>query len=793
MTSSNEPLFKAEGFPQSSTPALDYRRVLFRAINKWYIIVISVIVGAVLAFLVNRYTTRIYPISASIIIRESEENSDAQFIYNNALINQYRNYYNELYIIESYPIIQGVVEDLNFHVSIQKEGNIKSTEQYNLLPLTLEVLTPPESIVPGSLSIEVKDQNSYLCIVPGADEESRTTYRFGDTTECNGNRVILRRNGDVSRYIGERYRILIRKPEDVATAMIGRLSLSWAQVGSSVVNFYIEDAIPTKGVDFLNSLILHYQKYDLDKKIQASSRSIEFIEDQLRIIRDSLSRHERELQTFKYQNILTELSEETSKLYEQLKELDAQKVGLMISANYYIYLDKYIKDENSSLDKVVLPSSIGVIDPVLDGLVQQLLETQSTIRLMGNKEDTKNPLIVAEKNRLIESKQRILEAINNLRATDQIKSEFIDRQIRKVEDELAQIPGAERLLANIKRKYSFDEEMYKFLTQKLAEAGISKASTTSDIVMVNPPRVSGAPITPKVLTNYAVFLGVGLLLPLLVFVLLEYLNDKVQSRDEIERYSSIPFIGGIGHKEDPSNLIVINKPKSSIAESFRALRSNLNFFVTGRQKVVLMVTSSISGEGKTFTTINLATVIAMTGKKTIIIGADLRKPKIFSDFKLANEKGLSTYLSGMAGLEEIIQETGTENLWLITGGPAPPNPSELILNERMDALMHELKARYDFIILDTPPIALIADALVLNKYADHTIYIVRQNYTPVDMVRSANELYITGKMSNMSMVLNDIIRSGPGYGYGYGYNYGYYNYGYYGPKKKRNGEGYYQD
>ena len=766
---------------------LDYRRVLHRARSYWFVIVGTLVIGLMVAYVINRYTTRIYPINASIIIRQSEENTNASILYSNPLINQYRNYFNELYIIESYPIIQGVIEDLNFHVRIQKEGNFKTTEQYNVLPITIKVLTPSAQIAPTTLTLRINDERTFSCLV-GDEKDSGGIYHFGDTTDCNGNRLIVRVNGDVSKIIGERYIVSISRPESVATSYISSVNLSWAAMGSSVVNISIESAIPQKGIDFVSRLISNYQTYDLEKKIQASSRSIKFIEDQLDIIRDSLSRYERELMTFKHQNILTDLSQETANLYEELKELDAQKMGLVISASYYDYLEKYI-DEANSLDKVVLPSTIGITDPILDALVTQMMETQSGIKTLGNKDDTKNPLINIEKNKLIESKNRILESVHNLRITDGIKWKYIDQQIAKLESELGEIPAAERLLANIKRKYAFAEGMYTFLTQKLAEAGISKASTTSDIVVVNPPRVSGGAITPKIMQNYIVFGGSGLLVPMIVFVLLEVLNTKIQSKDDIATFSSIPFLGGIGHKTDKSNLVVFNKPKSSIAESFRALRSNLNFFLTGTDKQVILITSSISGEGKTFSTVNLAAVYALMGKKTIIIGADLRKPKIYSDFGLSNQLGLSTYLANMATIPEIIQATENPNLFLISGGPAPPNPSELILDQRMDALITELKKTYDYLFIDTPPIALIADGFALNRFADHTIYIVRQNYTPIDMIRSASELYLVGRLSKVSIVLNDIQRSGLGYGYTYGYS----SYGYYGGDRRKSGESYYEE
>ena len=290
-------------------------------------------------------------------------------------------------------------------------------------------------------------------------------------------------------------------------------------------------------------------------------------------------------------------------------------------------------------------------------------------------------------------------------------------------------------------------------------------------------------------------------MPLLIFVILELVNNKIQSREDIERITSVPVIGGIGHNLSTDQLVVQSRPKSAMAESFRALRSNLNYFTANKDHLVFMVTSSLPGEGKSFTTLNLATVIAMAGKKTLIMGADLRRPKLYDDLGLNNDVGLSQYLSGMATQDQIIQASKIEDLYLISGGPMPPNPSELLIRPAMDKLMVDLRSKFDFIIIDTPPLSFVADAFVISKYADHSIYVIRQNFTPTVALQSLEEFYQMGKLVNISILFNDLeeIRSWVwiwrlwlryGYGYGYGYSYGYSSNG---RKKKEKEDSYYSD
>jgi capsular exopolysaccharide synthesis family protein len=768
---------------------LDYKRVLFRALRFWYVVVLSLLIGLVVAYLINRYTTRIYPVTASIIIREPAENTDARFLYNNPLVNQYRNYYNEPYIIRSYPLIQGVVESLNFQVVIRKEGNFKDSEQYTL-PLDIELDSKDRF---GSLILEIVDQNTFKCFVPGT--ENNAVFRFGEKANCSGFVFTVKQHGDISKFKGDQFTVIINRPESVAARYIGNLKVSWAQQGSSVVNLDLTGPIPQKEIDFLNALISHYHQYDLEKKSQAASRSLIFIEEQLATIGDSLRLYENAMERFKQKNFVTDLSAEAQQLYDQLKTLEEQRGVVTYANNYYTYLEQYMR-EKKDFAQVILPSSIGVDDGILNTMVSQLMSLQTELNGLPRSKELQNPQLTAKADRIQEglrqTRLQIVESLVNLRNTDKIKLRGIQQQIQAIQVQLRTLPITQRKLVNLQRNYTFSENMYNFLQQKKAEAGISKASTTSDIIVVNPPRQGGGPITPKVNQNYITYGLAGFALPFLAFVLVEMLNNKVQSKEDIEKLCTIPFIGGIGHNQGPGNLVVFEKPKSGMAEAFRALRSNLNYFTEGKDKKIFMITSSISGEGKSFTTINLATVFAMSGKRTLIVGADLRKPKLFDDFGLNNDVGLSNYLSGLSPLEKVIQRTPVENLDIISGGPVPPNPSELLLNERMDVLVSQLKDVYDFILIDTPPLALITDGLVLAKYANHTVFIVRQNYSPKNIVRAAEEIYSSGKIRNMSVVLNDVYRTGPGYGYGnYGYAYYGYGYAYYGRKGKS--DDYYHD
>ncbi len=784
--------------PSGGNSPINFRRVLARALRFWYIIILSLAGALAGAYVFNRYATRIFPVTASIIIKENEENLGAKFLYNNELVNPYRNHYNEIFIMKSYPLLQEVVEQLHFDVAIFREGDIKTTEQYDAdFPVKFYRVSGAAG---KPFYFTARSGDRFEVSYPGLDDDPAKSNQFhdlayGDTLAVNGYRLVVAKRGDVGPIQDQRFKVLFQDPFRLAQSYSNRLKLSWAQQGASVVDLEVQGPVAHKEIDFLKKFIERYQAYDVEKKTRESKLAIGFLDRQLLVTGDSLRQYESQVEAFKRKNITTNLKGETERLYARLLSFEEQKFKYQLTENYNQYVSELLK--NDQYEGIFTPASVGVDDPVLAELITKLLEEQEQVNLYRSNQKKgadltqDNPTLVNKLNRIQFIKQDILKAIANARVTRQINQRFMDQQIGLVEKQLQSLPTTERELIDIQRNYALKETLYLFLLQKRAEAGLSEASTTSDIVVVNPP-VAGAAITPKPLQNYGIALGLGLLLPLLGFVLAEMLNNKIQSREDIEQVTNLTVLGGIGHNPVTDPLVVLTKPKSGLAESFRALRSNLNYYTGKKDRQVFLVTSSIPGEGKSFTSLNLASVFALSGKRTLVIGADLRRPKLFEELNLRNEKGLSQYLSGMVTLDAIIQSSAITNLFLLPGGATPPNPSELLLKPEMKALMTQLQERFDVIILDTPPLGFVTDALVLAPLVDHVLYVVRQNFTPREALHALQDFVDHGQLPHASIVFNDLRRSGMGYGYdsyGYGYGYGYT----YSSKKKNQGGGYYSE
>jgi capsular exopolysaccharide synthesis family protein len=389
-------------------------------------------------------------------------------------------------------------------------------------------------------------------------------------------------------------------------------------------------------------------------------------------------------------------------------------------------------------------------------------------------------------------KATLIENLKSVRASSRIILNDINKRISEFESQVSTLPGSEQKLLKMKRKYELSDKLYTYLMEKRAEAGIAGAGINPDSRILDKAEVI-TKTYPKNDVNYIIAGLVGLFVPLIIVLAGEFLNHNIQNHSQLQQLTQIPLVGSIMHNNKTTALVIANHPKSQISESFRNLRSNISYLQGKEDKKVIMLTSTVSGEGKTFVSMNLGSVLAIAGYKTLLIGVDLRKPKIFQDFKLDNSFGLTNYLIGKLEKNQIIQRTELQNLDVITAGPTPPNPSELIMSSSFYDLIENFKKDYDYIILDTPPVGLVADGLDIMKHSDIILYVARQNVSQKNYFNLINEIYLTANQKSFGLIFNDINFAsvygygygaygygyGSGYGTGYGYGYGYGNgYGY---------------
>lgn len=752
----------------------------------WFLIVLGVAMGALYAYYQVRYTQATYKTSSRMLVKDEYSSwGQEYFLPGMELVSSRNRLVNELGIIKSYPLMHRIAKALNWNVSYYKIGNIKTTEMYPYSEFTVKLIS--ESFSEGSFYIKFKSQKSFLISPNQEGLELSKLYNIGDVLEFDSFKFKIE---EISKGINldYEYSIKFNTADKWARYFQNTLNISVEGQESSILILSEENRNPEKSIDFLNVLMKEYIEWGVEQNNQTATSTIAFVDQQLRAIADSLIFTEHQLEQFYKENFSNRIfitEDVSTNNMQRVLELEDNLTEKSIQRQYYESLIKSLKSDNFT----AFPSSavFGFDDNNVDDLIKSILDINNYIweRSFQLKEGSQPMELI--KLELEEQKKSLIHTAN----TNKIQVErLIDslKNIIEIEElKVLQLPSEQRRFFNLKRENKLLSDLYTYLLNKRSEASIAKASNLPKAQVLDFAdlhRVSY--IGPKPASIYVSSIFIGVLLPTFVILLIYLLNNKILNYSDLSKITQIPIIGTVSFKKSiDSNLVVSSNLKSIVAESYRSIRTNLNFMTEGKEKMSILVTSSISGEGKTFTSINLAAIFAASEKRTILVGADLRKPKIFQDFNLENKVGLSSVLINKASLNEAIQKTSVNHLDLIASGPIPPNPAELIESKKMDEVMQFLHKDYDIVIIDSPPLGLVTDALLLKKYADAGIYIVRHNYTKQAHLQNVNQLYKDGVLTKIGIVVNAVQQnSGIGYGknYGYGYGYGYgsgYGYGYY--------------
>jgi len=588
---------------------------------------------------------------------------------------------------------------------------------------------------------------------------------------------------------------------------MNKVTISPINSGATIVTLSVSGPVLQQETDYLNKLMEVYIRLGLDNKNRTADSTIRFIDKQLVILSDSLNKAEDKLENFRSQNKFISLSSEGSRIQGKVERFESEKSSFEMQLQYFKYLQDYLASKSTSRT-LVSPSLMGISDGFLISLINRFLSLRDEIEKLGINFSGDQPATAFLKKQMEEVYSSLMENIRNNIGNLKLLIADSDKKIATVEEDINKLPAMERKLLNIQRKVDLNNTIYTYLLEKSSESSIAKASNIPDnrIIDLASP-YSSALIKPTPKKNLMIAIILGLLTPAALIILLDLLNDKIIDKKDIERKTKIPIIGYIGHKEGAGEIPVADKPGSALAESFRSIRTSIKYYVRENETAVVSITSTVSSEGKTFISVNLATIIAMLGKKVLIIGLDLRKPRMNRVFETHYDTGMSNYLSGNCTYEEVIQKTRIDNLFFAPSGPRPPNPSELIETDLMKEFITRAKSEFDYLIIDTPPVGLVTDALLLSKYTDVNLFIVRQRFTSRNSLEMMDELNTRGELRNIAIIMNDITLSGYygygiryGYARGYGYNYGYAYYGSkyyggygYGKRKSHKAKGYYTE
>ena len=780
--------------------SVDIKQLIYICLSHWYLFVICVIVALAVGFVINRYKPSVYQTSGTVLIK-SDQSFDPTTLMTNLNMGK-SNVENEIAILKSYTLAERTIKKMNLEVSYYEKGRVSTAEMYKTAPFMVEFdRSVPQAV---GLTYEISSLGDETMSLHGTSDflakydfvlcQSLPSYpgKIDIVTECkqgewvdngyNRFRIVLNESYNAERDNSRKMSFRLNSYPSLVKQM-SSYTVSAISKQSSVASLVMTGSNPHKIVEFTNMLMNEYVNRGLEKKNLVSENTIRFIDEELTGIQESLGSAASELKDFRTQNDLMNLDMQASQIYNNLQALEKERAEMTVNVKIYKRLQDYIKEQIDDPENLAAPSTMDIADPLLNQLVRDLVTLSQTKATQLLTQTEQHPQIVKLNEQIVTTKNTLLETINNLVLNAEMSLEEINKRIAKAVSETKVLPEKQQQLINYQRNFNFNDETYKYLMQRRAEAQILKASNTPGNEILDIARIERTSrISPRTSMNYLIALILGLLIPAVYLFLKDFFNVSIGDRKDVEKLTSFPIIGQVAQTSSKDPLVVVNSPKAPIAESFRSIRTNIEFITQGKTKCTVLVTGDMQSIGKTFNAINVASIYALYGKKTVLLGFDLRKPKLYKEFGLNNNIGLSSFLSNKEPFDNIIQSTSAiPSLDIITSGPIPPNPAELIASEKCDELFQLLRERYDYIIIDTPPVGLVTDAFLLMKHSDVNLFIVRQGVTNKNIFGTIIKDMETRGLK-MSIVLNGIqTNKGYGYGYGkkYGYGYGYaYGYGY---------------
>lgn len=762
----------------------------------------TVFAALVFTYFYNRLSPTIYENSIQMLVDIQERSARGgrnERFQSIDLINETSNLENELGKMRSFPLIKTTLSKLNFEVSYHlQESPFKikllqnlpyriNREIYKESPIEINFYRSHDQIIEKKFFIKILSDSTYKLRLKGEDVpiynyidnkinqrikkiSLSDTYKFGEIVESEYFKFYIDLKNGYYPYNASHKNdlfFLFHHMDYLTLYYLNHLEIEPTSPTSSLINISITGTHYQKITEFLNQLAQVYINKDLETKNRQAISTIDFIESQISDIASSLNYTGSTLERFRSQHRIVDLDFQGQMMYETLNQLENNKASMLTQKKYYIQIRDYI--QNNKVSELVAPSAMNISDPTLNNLISRLTEL-NTERVSSNTESAKNVYIEEVNNRIENLKNTILENVTTSLKNIDISLDDIDYRIDKISSDLSALPSTELQLQAIQRRFELNDEIYTYLLTKRAEAQIAQASSFPSYEIVDPARtLDYSVIAPRTKLNYMLALILGFMFPAASILLIDFFNTKVRSFSDIESITNIPIIGNIVHsKRDIKQIGIKDISYSLTSESIRTLRTHLQI-LDGQQNQIILITSSTSNEGKTFSSINLAKGYSHLKKKVILIGYDLRKPILGNLLNLPNEKGVSTFLADKSSAEEIIQTTENKYLDIITEGPLPPNPTELIASQKTSELISHLRSVYDYIIIDTSPIGIVPDSKLIMNYADINLIIVRQTKTRKNELINTLKNLNRSKISNFYIVLNDFSPKSEQYNYMYKY------------------------
>ena len=777
----------------------DFKAVLFKYTIHWPWFVACILLCMAGAWLYLRYTPPVYNISASVIIKDNDKNSKASSgmadLEDLGFYSSINNFDNEVEILQSRTLIKKVVEELDLYISYAAKSSFHDIELYKSSPVKVWI-TPEEAQklpAPAYINLTLQPGNKLnVKITIGEQEYSKQFDKLPALlTTPSGTFSFTPADSTIAKS-EQKIMATVSSPRSVAGSYRGALSIEPTSKSTTIAQISVKSTHTQRGMDFINKLVEIYNRDANDDKNEVATKTAEFIDERINIINGELGTTEQELETFKRDAGLTDLKSDAQLALSENSEYEKKRAENSTQLRLVQFLASYANNPDHAYE--VLPVNVGLTDTGLAELINRYNEMLLERKRLLRSSQENNPVVVNLDASIRAMRSNVLTTINSVQRGLAITQADLERQAGKYAGRITNAPGQERQLVSISRQQEIKAGLYLMLLQKREENAITLASTANNARIVDEALADAIPVSPKGKMIYLVALILGVALPVAVIYIIELFKYKIEGRADVEKITSLPIVGDVPFSENKSSegaIVVHENQNDLMAETFRNVRTNVLYMMKSNEKVIL-VTSTTTGEGKTFIASNLAVSLALLGKKIVIVGLDIRKPGLNKAFQLSRkEQGISQFLANPehTDLMSLVQVSNINpNLSILPGGPIPPNPTELVARESLPQAIDILKKHFDYIILDTAPIGMVTDTLLISRVANASIYVCRADYTHKADYTLINELGEQKKLPNLCTIINGLDMKKKKYGYYYGYGkYGkYYGYG----KKYGYGYGY---
>ena len=782
--------------------SFDFATLYRTIVLNWYWFVLSLIIFGSLGAIYLRYTTPMYQSTAKLLIKdESGSNRRGQSLQNMSnlgIISNSTGIDNEMEILTSHSLAEDAIRDLKLYVNYSTKGRVKDVILYRNQPLNVDV--DPEHLEKLNAPIDLtitKDSIFYIVsgtyYVPTNDNSIEGPYSINRkitnlpaTIATRAGIITISSNYGHTLKNSDVLNVSILSPRMAANKYTSELQVSQTAKSTSIAQLQLTDEVPQRSLDYLKQLAIVYNRQANEDKNTIALRTDKFINDRLSKINTELGKTEGELQNYKQKNGIVELQMNAGNSVANQNNSELKLADVETQIELFNTIAREVESSSRNLTQVI-PSNVGLDDQSSTSLINKynelVLERNRLLRSASESSPVVEPLTA----QIRELNGNIRRAIAAARQNLLIQRDAVSAQVNKYNGQVAETPQQERMLTQIDRQQEVKSGLYLMLLQKREENSISLAATADKGKLIDDPQLVGK-ISPKSTSIMMVALLIGLVIPVLVILVLQFFRYKIEGHDDVARLTKLPIIADVAvasnKAKGKADIVVHENQNNQMEEIFRSMRTNLQFMLKEGQKVVLF-TSSTSGEGKTFNAANLSVSFGLLGKKVILVGLDIRRPRLAELFGINDHKhGITNLLvkdnpTAEELQEQILPSGVNKNLDLLMAGPIPPNPAELIARNSLDIIINLLKEKYDYIMIDTAPVGLVTDTLQIARVVDASIYMCRADYTPKSSFNLINALANENKFPNMAIVLNGIDMSKRKYSYYYGYG-GYGKYGRYG-------------